>query len=187
MSDLAVQKRRPFLMPIGLMVVTIMLGAAVLLGAGWWLVTAKSTVVIVIRHAEKVEGGEDPPLTEAGEARAARLARMFGDAGDPLRLEAIYVTAPQRNRMTAAPLAQRLGLTPTIVDSADPQALARRVLREHAGQRVLIVGHADTMPALIAALSGGAGIAAIDPTDYGSMIIVAVPRVGRANVLALRY
>lgn len=187
MSDLAIQKRRPFLMPIGLMALTLMVGTALLMVAGWWLVTANSTLIIVIRHAEKVESGQDPPLTEAGQARAAQLARMFGDAADPMHLDAIYVTQPQRSRMTAAPLADRLGLTPTVVASADPKALARRVLREHAGDRVLIVAHADTMPALIAALSGEREVAAIDVHDYGTLYIVTVPRIGRANLLRVNY
>ena len=187
MSDLAAQKRRPFLMPIGLFALTAMVGTAVLMVAAWWLVTADSTVVIVIRHAEKVEGGVDPPLSEAGEARAALLARMFGDAAAPAHLDAIYVTSTLRSRMTAAPLAARLGVTPTVIASSDPKALALRALREHSGGRVLIVGHADTMSALVSALSGVQNVHGIDAEDYGTLFIVTVPRIGRANLLRMRY
>ena len=175
-------------MPVGLLALTAMAGSALLLVASWWLVTANSTVVIVIRHAEKVEGGgADPPLSEAGEARAALLARMFGDASKPGHIDAIYVTPSLRNRMTAAPLAARLGLTPTVTPSDDPRGLARRVLRDHRGARILIVGHRDTIPALAAALSGAADLPAMAADEYGTMYIVTAPRVGRANVLRVNY
>ena len=65
----------------------------------------------------------DPPLTEAGEARAALLARMFGDARLAGNIDAIYVSPAQRSRLTAAPLAARLGLTPVVAPADDPYAV----------------------------------------------------------------
>ena len=182
------QQRRPFLMPIWLLALTAMTGALVLTVAVWWLATANSTVIIVIRHAEKVvqDGGMDPPLSEAGEARAALLARMFGDATKPGHIDAIYVTPTLRNRMTAAPLAARLGVTPTVTPSDDPTALANRVLREHPGGRILVVGHSDTVPVIAAALSG-ASVPPIGADEYGTMYIIIVPRIGQANLLRVSY
>ena len=115
-----------------------------------------TTMIEAIRHAEKdvSVSAADPPLSEAGEARAALLARMFGDAKTAGHLDAIYVTSALRNRLTAAPLAARLGISETVVPGDDSRALARRVLHEHGGGRVLIVGHADTVPQIVAALSG---------------------------------
>ncbi len=111
--------------------------------AVWVWVTAGSTTVIVIRHAEKdlSVSVTDPPLSQAGQARAELLARMFGDAKVLGHLDAIYVSPALRNRQTAAPLAARLGLDETVVPADDPRALARRALREHRGGRILIVGH----------------------------------------------
>jgi len=111
---------------------------------------------------------------------------MFGDATKPGHIEAIYVTPVLRNRMTAAPLAARLGVTPTVAPSDDPRALADRVLREHPGGRVLVVGHADTVPAIAAVLSG-ASVPPIDPDEYGTMYIIIVPRIGQANLLRVSY
>jgi broad specificity phosphatase PhoE len=186
-------QRRPFLMPIWLGA----LAAAVVLSfASWLWGRADSTTVILIRHAEQETGagvatpgvatpGADPPLSAAGQARAALLAHMFADPG-PGRINAIYVTAPLRNRMTAAPLAAALGITPAVV-AGDPRDLARRVLREHSGGRILIVGHADTMPQIVATLAGVAGVPPIGPLEYGTMYIVTVPRLGRANLLRVDY
>ena len=105
-------KRRPFLTPIWLSVFGVLLIMGFLGFEAWMWFAADSTMIIVVRHAEKVLGaGSDPPLTPAGEARAALLASMFGGHA-PGHIDAIYVTATVRNRMTAAPLAASLGLTP---------------------------------------------------------------------------
>jgi broad specificity phosphatase PhoE len=165
------------------------LAAAVVLSLVSWLWgTADSTTVIVIRHAEKeLNSVADPPLSAAGEARAALLARLFGDAGALGRLDAIYVSPALRSRLTAEPLAARLGLKLIVAPAEDSRALARRALREHNGGRVLIVGHADTVPEIVATLSGKDSIPPIGAQEYGTMYIVAVPRIGHANLLRLSY
>jgi broad specificity phosphatase PhoE len=183
-------QRQPFLAPIWLAALAVLgaLAAAVVASFVVWLwITADSTTVVVIRHAEKEVGSlADPPLSAAGQARAALLARMIGDASAADRINAIYVSAALRNRMTAAPLAARLGLTPTVA-AGNPRTLARQVLREHAGGRILIVWHADTMPTLVMALSGIDQLAPIGDADFGTMFIVTVPRIGRANLLRMEY
>jgi broad specificity phosphatase PhoE len=182
-------QRRPFLTPIWLTAIAavIVLGFAVF--AAWVWGTAGSTTVIVVRHAEKdlSVSVTDPPLSAAGEARAALLARMFGDAKVLGHVDAIYVSPALRNRLTAAPLAARLGISPTVAATDDTRALARRALHEHAGGRVLIVGHSDTVPRLVAALSGETKIPEIGDQEYGTMYIVSVPRIGHANLLRLNY
>lgn len=181
-------QRRPFLTPIWLFALTALTAAVVMSLAVWWWGTADSTTIIVIRHAEKALGSvADPPLTEAGEARAALLARMFGDARSPGHIDAIYVSPALRNRLTAAPLAARLGLIPTVAPADDPRGLAHRVLREHAGGRILVIGHSDTVPQIVATLSGNKNIPGIGAQEYGTMYIVTVPRIGRANLLRLNY
>jgi broad specificity phosphatase PhoE len=180
-------QRRPFLAPIGLAALAWMAAVLVLIVTAWLLAGARSTTVVVVRHAEKVmDGSPDPALTDEGQARAALLARMFGDRPRD-HIDAIFVSPALRNRLTAAPLAARLGLAPEIASQDDPRGFARRVLREHRGDRILIVGHADTMPALVEALSGAKDIPPIDAAEYGTMYVISVPRIGRANVLSLTY
>ena len=182
-------QRRPFLTPIWLTAIAAVLALSFAFFAAWVWMTAGSTTVIVIRHAEKdlSVGAVDPPLTQAGESRAALLARMFGDARVFGHVDAIYASPALRNRLTAAPLAARLGISVTVAPADDPQGLARRVLREHRGGRVLIVGHTDTVPRIVAELSGDSKIPEIDDREYGTMYIVSVPRIGHANVLRLNY
>ncbi len=178
-------KHKAFLTPVWLAGVAVL---AVLLLAAWAWSAANTTTIIVIRHAEKAAtGSQDPPLSPAGEARAALLAHLYAKAAPAERISAIYVSPLTRNRMTAAPLAAMLGLAPVEIEPDNPGALARRALREHPGGRVLIVGHSDTVPAIVAALSAEQGIAPIGDSEYDRMYIVTVPGIGRANVLRLSY
>lgn len=182
-------QRRPFLTPIWLTALAVVLGLSFAIFAAWVWGTASSTTVIVIRHAEKdlSVSATDPPLTAAGQARAERLAQMFGDGKNLGHLDAIYVSPALRNRLTAEPLAKRLGITATVVPADDPKGLARKALREHSGGRVLIVGHSDTVPQIVAALSDNSAIPEIGDEEYGTMYIVTVPRIGDANLLRLHY
>ena len=135
-------------------------------------------LVFVVRHAERADAGNsqmlapaDPPLSAAGEARAAKLAAMLGDAG----IQAIYVTEFRRTRDTAGPLATRLGLKPRQISARDTDALIASLRSEHAGDTVLIVAHSNTAPAIIKAL-GGPEVAIADG-EYDNLFIV-VPGSG---------
>ncbi len=179
--------RRPFLTPIWLLACFWIVSAIVLTLAAWLLITADSTEIIVVRHAESGPPTRaDAPLTAEGEARAKLLAHMLG-ARQPGRLDAIYVSPLLRDGATAAPLAAELGLTPTVASDAEPRRLAGRALREHRGGRILLIGSLEAVQSIVAQLSGAGSVAALAPSDYGTMYIITVPRIGRANVLSLRY
>jgi broad specificity phosphatase PhoE len=181
-------QRGPFLIPIWLTAIGAIAIFIVAVLALWVWFTANSTTVVVIRHAEKESvSAPDPPLSAAGEARAALLARMFGEPKGAVGLDAIYISSALRNRMTAAPLAARLGIVAIVAPTDDSKGLARRVLRENSGKRVMIIGHANTVPDIVAALSGRSDIPQIDEKEFGTLYIVTVPRIGHANVLRLSY
>jgi probable phosphoglycerate mutase len=62
------------------------------------------------RPADSLDGHADPALDPVGVEQACRLAdRMAGE-----QLDAIYVTTLRRTAQTAAPLAERLGITPVV-------------------------------------------------------------------------
>src|SRR6202167_1877546 len=169
-------QRGPFLIPIWLTGIGAIatFGVAVFaIFALWVWFTANSTVVIVIRDAAKeAVSTPDPALSEAGQARAALLVRMFGETQGAGRLDAIYTSSALRNRMTAAPLAARLGIVPIVAPTDDPKRLAHSIVRENSGKRVMVIGHANTVPDIVAALSGRSDIAPIDEHEFGTMYIV---------------
>jgi phosphohistidine phosphatase SixA len=181
-------QHRPFLIPIWLTVIAALAIFGIAVFTVWIWFTANSTTVIVIRHAEKeTVSAADPALSAAGEARAALLARMFGDTKGAGRLDAIYVSATLRSRSTAAPVAARLGIAPVVAATDDPKGLARRVLRENSGRRVMVIGHVNTVPEIVSALAGRSDIPGIDEQDFATMYVVSVPRIGRANLVQLSY
>jgi broad specificity phosphatase PhoE len=134
----------------------------ILLGSAACMTAAPSPPSIyVMRHLQKA-GGDDPALSAEGAANAQRLVRFF--KADPPR--AIYVSTARRARETAEPLAAALRLSLKSYDARDSAALAGAVGGE-AGS-VLIVGHSNTVPDIIAKL-GGAPPPPLSDTDYGDV------------------
>jgi len=142
------------------------------------------TTVILVRHAEKkIEpNNPDPDLTPAGEARAQEIARMFSGAG----LNAIYATHLKRTQQTVKPLADRTGLSPTILNANQTDELARQILTDHRGQTIFVAGHNNTVPALVSILSGE-NFPVIPESEYDNLFIVTVYRFGKAKVVKLKY
>lgn len=144
------------------------------------------TTVILVRHAEKAaEGGmeADPPLSKAGVARAAELARVLGGA----KIDAIYTTPYERTRRTAAPIAAQLGMTATEIKAGKTYAeeMAKIIRDRHAGQTVLIVGHSNTTAQVIGALGIAAPPKIVD-SQYDDLFVVTLTG-GSATLLPLRY
>ncbi|HKO56692.1 MAG TPA: histidine phosphatase family protein [Thermoanaerobaculia bacterium] len=139
---------------------------------------AAETVIFAVRHAEKVaDGSADPALTPEGVARAASLVRILRDAG----VTVVYSTPTTRTRSTARPLG-----IPVTEDGSAPAALAARILRENRGKNVLVVGHSNTVPALLTAL-GIANAPSIGDNDFDNLFVVVVPEKGKARLIRLHY
>jgi broad specificity phosphatase PhoE len=144
--------------------------------------------VFVVRHAEKISD-TDERLSPTGRERALRLAAMLKDVG----ITAIYSTDTERTRDTVGPLAQARKLSIAIYDIGggpgtriDARPLVAKLRREHPDDFVLVVGHSNTVPAILAAL-GCPGKITIAPAEYDNLF-VAVPKPGgTATLVRLRY
>ncbi|CAH1000516.1 hypothetical protein LEM8419_01669 [Neolewinella maritima] len=143
---------------------------------------AATTTVILVRHAEKA-AGEDPELTAAGTERAKRLQLMLSEAD----LAAVYSTDTRRTQATAGPTAQDHGLDIQTYDASGLPALAKNLVRSHAGRTVLVVGHSNTTPDLLTELVGPGATVTIDAEDFGTIYVVSARRSGRGEFLHLRY
>lgn len=141
---------------------------------------AEATVVFLVRHAEKVDDSRDPELSEAGKARAQALARVLGSAG----IERVLSTDYIRTRDTAAPVAEALGLEAELYDPRDLPGAASEILAR--GGRVLVVGHSNTTPAMVAALGGEQGLT-MEDSDYDHLYIVTVGKDGEATTVLIRF
>ena len=136
------------------------------------------TLVIVVRHAEKaLLPANDPPLSDAGVARAKALAAALEGAD----VQAVISTPLVRTMETARPIAELHGLAiDTIRQGAsvtDHAAAVSKAVRRHAGKTVLVVGHSDTVAPIIAAL-GGPKIADLCSTQYSDLFILVLDGSG---------
>ena len=141
------------------------------------------TTVVVVRHAEKNTdwAGNDPPLSDAGRARAAALAHVLADA----HVDAIYATHFLRARATAEPLAALTRDSIEVVDQDHPDALAARIWSHDRGRTVLIVGHSDTVPAIVRSLGGT--MEGLASGQFDAMIVITRRGEQRPHTLRLRY
>lgn len=132
---------------------------------------AGTVVVYIVRHAEKepipADAPEaDPPLSADGQVRALGLAQDI-----PVReIEAVYVTNTRRCRDTASAVLAVNGLGPTIYPPKDVRGLGDRI-RKRRGQSVLVVGHSNTIPLLIAELGVETPVV-ISDDQYGDLWVV---------------
>jgi len=148
-----------------------------------------ATTVFLVRHAEKADTpASDPDLTADGEARALALADVLQHAD----VRVIFVTQYARTQFTAMPTARRAGLDLTVVairtDAMSPaaavdanvRATAERI-RANPGRNALVVGHSNTVPAIIRAL-GAPDPGPIAEDDYDNFFVVTL-QAGRAPTL----
>jgi broad specificity phosphatase PhoE len=144
---------------------------------------AQSSTVILVRHAEKVDDSADPVLSDAGNARAAALADALADAG----VTAILTTQFQRTRRTAAPLGEHIGIAPLVVAAAGRSHVddVAAKVREHAPGTILVVGHSNTVPAIIRAL-GGPDVGEITDSSYDDLFILTLDENG-TRLIRTRY
>ena len=185
---LLTRHRRPFLLPVWLSFGVIFgLFVAGLVTFLIYRSGTMTTVVVIARHAEKdLSSIQDPPLSPEGEQRAERLAQMFGRGKGIGRIDAIYVSDARRTQQTAAPLAERLGKQPVVVPAADTKGLASRVMHEHEGDSVLIVGHSNTVPELIHEL-GDIDVPPMADDEYDTLYVLSVPSFGHSSLLRMEY
>ena len=145
------------------------------------------SLVVLVRHAEKAaEPADDPSLTDAGRQRAAALAMAVANAAP----SAVIVSARKRTTETGLPTAAKFGLTPTVVSldggTATHIAAVVSAVRAQRGV-VLVIGHSNTIPAVIKAL-GGPALPDICDATYNLMYTMVPPRDGRAvQVVVSQY
>jgi broad specificity phosphatase PhoE len=145
-------------------------------------IASAQQAVIAVRHAERADPSRDAALSSEGRARAGALATLLKGSGITHVITSEFV----RSRDTAAPLAAALGLTPEQVPARDLPALVARLRAIDPASVVLVVGHSNTIPPLLAAL-GGPKLPDLADTDHDDVFVL-VPRQGQpASLVRLAY
>lgn len=152
--------------------------------------TGAQQLVFVVRHAEKIDNSADTALSAAGEARAQRLADMLAATS----IAVIYTTQYQRTVQTAAPLAKRLGIGANIVPARETEALLAKI-RLHGktvgnapgkSGAVLVVGHSNTVPAILKGLGHMADVVIADD-EFDNLFAIIVQPAGPPVLIRLKY
>ena len=150
---------------------------------------AQQQTVFLIRHAEKsLEPGADPELSELGKARALQLVNIFS----PTKTAAIFTSQYRRTQQTALPLANALGIAITALEINKDNAkqytalLLERICALPDKSNVLVVGHSNSIPAIVSAWTGEQ-VADIADDEYDRLYMVRLDACHASDSLALRY
>jgi len=167
----------------------IVIYTAIAVGLAWFFESQATTTMIFVRHAEKaLIPVDDPGLSAEGQLRAAELARQLVDADVVAGIDAIYSTSYRRTVETAQPVADALGLAINRYSpDDDDEEVVDAMVRKHKGKIILVVGHSNTVPALIAALGASKSVPPIAEMEYDNIYLVSIPWFGKTKTIRLRY
>jgi acetylornithine deacetylase/succinyl-diaminopimelate desuccinylase-like protein len=87
---------------------------------------------------------------------------------------------------TAKPLAKTLGIQPIIMHPHDFDGMMQRIRGEFGDDPVLIVGHSDTVPAMIKKL-GHAQEITLDHDEYDNLFVLVPKKDGGPVFVRLRF
>jgi broad specificity phosphatase PhoE len=140
---------------------------------------AEPTAIYIVRHAEKGTEGKDPDLTADGQVRARNIATILQKAG----VTHVFSTPTARTHETAQPLAERAGVKVEDYDPRAPQALVDKV-RSLDGV-VLVVGHSNTVPALVRLFGGEEADKEIPETEFNRLYQLTLGPGGKLRTVRL--
>ena len=146
--------------------------------------------MIFVRHAEKAAlPADDPALSEAGQRRAAELARQLVDADvvPGVGVDVVYSTSYRRTVETAKPVADALGLQVMMYDAADTVSFLETAVRQYKGKIILVVGHSNTVPEMIGNMGASKSVPEIAEDEYDNIYLVSIPWFGKTKTIRMRY
>jgi broad specificity phosphatase PhoE len=166
----------------------IIIYTAIAVGLAWFFESQATTTVIFVRHAEKAAlPAEDPGLSAQGQRRVVELTRQLKDADVIAGIDAVYSTPYRRTEETVRPIAEALGLPVNTYDAADDEAIMDYIVRQHKGKIILVVGHSNTLPALIGNMGASKRVPPIADDEYDNIYIVSIPWFGKTKTIRMRY
>lgn len=140
-----------------------------------------TTTLIFVRHAEKADDGtRNPPLTKEGEARAERILNMLKKSYP--EVHAVYSTEYKRTELTASPTAKAFNIEIQSYDPRAPKVFVKKLMKDHPGEVVLVVGHSNTTPFLVNMVIGLDKFQQLDESAYDEVFIVTSKEVGKGKV-----
>ncbi|ESU20429.1 hypothetical protein FEDK69T_29480 [Flavobacterium enshiense DK69] len=128
----------------------------------------QSTVIYLIRHAEKKADLSNPGLTQAGLNRAENWGRIFSE----IAFDTIYSTDYLRTIQTVAPTARES--KKEITKYSSRLFDSEQFKQDCFGKNVLVVGHMNTIPVIVNRLINRNIYEDIDENIYGNLYIITI-------------
>lgn len=141
---------------------------------GQQTIMAQKTVKIwVVRHAEKLADDpkdKDPDLSPEGKQRAEALAKYLGGQ----KLDSIFATNYKRTRLTGFPLADKIGISIQTYSPTEQGALAKQLIANAKGKKILIIGHSNTVQEIVEAFGAKKPVKELTDDDYDYIFAVTI-------------
>ena len=114
------------------------------------------------------------------------MTRQLVDADVVAGIDAVYATDYNRTQETARPIADALNLPINTYDAGDTETVLAEILRNHKGKIILVVGHSNTVPVLIANLGASKKVPPINESEYDNIYIISIPWFGKTKTIRMR-
>jgi len=136
------------------------------------LFSCSTQTFYVVRHAEKADGSDDPGLSQAGIERGIALEKYLSGK----KLDTVFTSNFKRTILTGLSVALPQSL-PQVPLKQSPQGelnnFIARLKNIQGTKNLLVVGHTNTVPAIVLALCGQQ-IPAIPETEYNNIYIITI-------------
>ncbi len=141
---------------------------------GQQTVNAQKTLKVwVVRHAEKLTDDpkdKDPDLSPEGKARAEALKEYLGGQ----KIDSIFSTNYKRTKLTGYPLADKVGISIKTYNPAQQNALAKQLMENAKGKKILIIGHSNTVQEIVEAFGAKKPVKDLTDDDYDYIFTVTI-------------
>ena len=133
------------------------------------------------RQEKSTSSSDNPDLSSKGRQRAANLVDLF----EAVSIDAIYATPYLRTVNTAKPLATARQLEILNYQAHDLKGFAKKLLKNHREETIVVIGHSNTIPQLINALTGSQH-PDLSELEYDWVYFVEMSPEGTPNVKKLQ-
>lgn len=122
--------------------------------------------LLIVRHADRVPNQD--ALSGPGVTRAQELVHVVQKGG----ISGVYHSDTMRTRQTAEPTATTLSVPRVEIPAAEVEALIQHIEANHPrGATVLVVGHSNTVPQIIAR-AGGPTIPDLADNEFDNLFVL---------------
>jgi hypothetical protein len=143
----------------------------------------QTTTILLVKHAETIDGTCTSALTEQGSSRAMMLADLFKTTS----LEQIYACGNQGTGATVSHLAAGKGLKAKRFETADLRKSVFNMYSENTGKTIVICADDEVLAQILDLLIGEKGSADVKKDNRGTIYQVKSQSLGKGTFNKIPY